>query len=654
MNLLASETSPYLKQASRQKIHWMPWSEEAFKKARIENKPVFLSSGAIWCHWCHVMAKECFEDEETANILNAHFVAIKLDRDERPDLDRRYQNALALMGINGGWPLNMFLTPDKKPFYGGTYFPPEEKFGRPGFKRILITIANMYKERKDEIIEYSEKIIASINQRESEQGDISRTLVEKAIKSIILSIDGEHGGFGLQPKFPMSGAIEFLLNRHCIKPDERIGDLLKITLTRMARGGFHDQLRGGFHRYSTDRWWIIPHFEKMLDDNAWLLRNYVTAYALFHDDYFKEIALGIISFMKDELGDPQGGFYASQDADVTPDDEGGYFTWTDEEFKSLLSDEAYEVLRLHYFDERAIMHHDSSKRVLCYVMDPEEIAKILSKDIQNVKDIITFGKKTLLQARERREKPIIDRTLYTSLNGMAISAFLRSYMLFQDRDTLDYALKSLHRIMALNMNGYEVFHREGLEGFLDDYMNLIDALIGAYEVSGNNFYVDKAKHLMDTAVKKFWDEKGGGFFDTHQDEVSLRLKGIDDTPHPSPNALSIILLLKLSLLTDNEAYQKYAERTLKLFAKASQDMEPYSGFYFCALDMFFNMVRLDLHLSPDSALASHSLAILYPYKTIVYHNDAGYIIPCVGNTCYPPIENIDGLFNFFYKDLVHY
>lgn len=647
MNRLAGEKSPYLQHASHQKIDWMPWSKEAFKKAREEDKPVFLSSGAIWCHWCHVMAKECFEDVEVTQLLNEHFVAIKLDRDERPDIDMIYQQALAAMGASGGWPLSIFLTPDKKPFYGGTYFPPDDRFGRPGFKHILRAIALMYKERKDEIIEHGTKIIEFLNQRRSGQGEVSHNILDEAVHSILSSMDRKHGGFGTQPKFPLSGAIEFLLNRYFFNRDVSLEDALKTTLTSMAKGGIHDQLRGGFHRYSTDEWWLIPHFEKMVDDNAWILRNYVTAYAIFNDDYFKEVAFGIIAFMKDELGDPLGGFYTSQDADVTPDDEGGYFTWTDTELKNLLDEETYKALKLHLFDERATMHHDGSKKVLCHAMDAEEVGKRLSKDIQTVNDIIRSGKKKLLEAREKRQKPIIDKTLYTSLNGMAISAFLKASMVLQDKEILEFALKSLHRILTLNVTGNEVFHREGVRGLLDDYMNLIDALLGAYEVTGIRIYLDTAQSLMDLSITKFWDAEEGGFFYTHEDVVGMRLKNIEDTPHPSPNALGCILLLKLSLMTGHEKYIQYAEHALKPFSLSAQAMGPYSGYYFCALDALFNMVKLDLHISPDNVLAMYCRAINYPYKTLVYYDDEGYVIPCVRNVCYEQINNLEGLKVFF-------
>ncbi len=383
MNKLANEKSAYLRHAAHQKINWYPWSDEAFEKAKQEDKPVFLSSGAIWCHWCHVMAKESFEDNEVALILNENFIAIKLDRDEMPDIDRRYQQAVAAMGFGGGWPLSIFLTSDRKPFYGGTYFPPGEGFGRPAFKTILMAITQLYRAKRDEVIESSEKILDMLKQKPMGTGELRESLIDEGLSNIMKSIDTLYGGFGKTPKFPMSGAIEFLLGRYFFSRDEVLGAALKKTLTFMAKGGYHDQLAGGFHRYSTDQAWIIPHFEKMADDNAWLLRNYVDAYSLFGDPYFRKVAEGIISFTRGELSHPDGGFYASQDADVTPDDEGGYFTWTDEDFRKLLEDEEYKVLAAYFLHDRGMMHHDPAKRVLFLDKSPEDVAKMVGMDVEN-------------------------------------------------------------------------------------------------------------------------------------------------------------------------------------------------------------------------------------------------------------------------------
>ena len=606
MNKLANEKSAYLQHAAHQKINWYPWSDEAFEKAKQEDKPVFLSSGAIWCHWCHVMAKESFEDNEVALILNENFIAIKLDRDEMPDIDRRYQQAVAAMGFGGGWPLSIFLTSDRKPFYGGTYFPPGEGFGRPAFKTILMAITQLYSAKRDEVIESSEKILDMLKQKPMGTGELRESIIDEGTSIIMKSIDTLYGGFGKTPKFPMSGAIEFLLGRYFFSRDEVLGAALRKTLTFMAKGGYHDQLAGGFHRYSTDQAWIIPHFEKMADDNAWLLRNYVDAYSLFGDPYFREVAEGIISFTRNELSHPDGGFYASQDADVTPDDEGGYFTWTDEDFRKLLDDEEYKVLVPYFLHDRGMMHHDPAKRVLYLDKSPEDVAKMAGMDVETVNGIIERGKKKLLAARETRIKPIIDTALYSSLNGMYISAFLKAYRVLKDEEMKGFALKSLEKILTINTDDDNLLHTPGVKGLLDDHIHLIDALVSAYEVTGVESYLGNADLLMSRSIELFWDEDEGGFFDTDEEVLGTRLKGIEDIPQPSANSIAIILLLKLAFMRDKAEYRTLAEKALKVFSSWGQAMGVHGGYYFSALDTYYNGLELTVNTPADSELCRNS------------------------------------------------
>jgi uncharacterized protein YyaL (SSP411 family) len=645
MNRLSKEKSPYLRHAANQKINWYPWSDEPFEKAKKEDKPVFLSSGAIWCHWCHVMAKECFENKEIAQFLNENFIAVKLDRDERPDIDRRYQQAVAAMGFGGGWPLSVFLTPEKKPFFGGTYFPPEDALNRPGFKKVLKAVVDFYKSKRQDISRYSERLIDALKTGPSRHGEIKESIVEEAASTILSSFDPQNGGFGSAPKFPMPGALEFLMKRYFLTRNESIGYAVKKTFESMAKGGFRDQIGGGFHRYSTDEAWIVPHFEKMADDNAWLLRNYIDAYFLFGDMYFKEIAEGIIQFLRDVLSDPEGGFYISQDADVTPDDEGGYFTWRDEDFRRVLNDEEYKVLSLHLFHERGAMHHDKSKKVLFISMEPEEISEKLKMDLTEVKRIIKIGKGKLLQERMEREAPFVDRTLYTSLNGMLITAYLKAYRVFKDRYLKDFALKSLERIMKSHLVDNEFFHTEGVKALLDDYVYCIEALIASYEVTGEHSYLTSGEKLMDLCIKKLWDDEGG-FFDTEEEVIGLRLKGIEDIPHPSANSLSIILLLKLFQMTGKTQYQEHAENALRVFSLKAQDMGIHSGYYFSAMDAYFNIIKLAIEASPETELTDIALSFSVPYMSIVYGEGKGRVIPCFKNVCYEPIERVDILKEF--------
>ncbi len=651
MNRLSKEKSPYLRHAASQKIHWYPWSDRAFDRAREQDKPVFLSSGAIWCHWCHVMAKECFEDEEIAELLNKHFISIKLDRDERPDIDRRYQNAVSAMGFGGGWPLSVFLTPDKKPFFGGTYFPPEDSPGRPGFKKVLQSVAEFYASKRDHVAEYSRALTDALKQTSFTKGDIQEATVQDAVIKILSQFDTAHGGFGSAPKFPMPGAVQLLINRYYLQRMHSFGSAINKTLESMAKGGFHDQLGGGFHRYSVDEAWTVPHFEKMADDNAWLLRNYLDAFSVFGNEYFKEVALGIIQFFTDTLSDPEGGFYSSQDADVTPEDEGGYFTWTETDFRNVLNEEEYTVLSLHFLHDRGSMHHDKSKKVLFIAMEPAAIAKDLGIDQETAADRISSGKKKLLAERNKRVSPFIDKTLYTSLNGLVITSFLKAFKVLKDSGLQEFALKSLQRILQKHYVDNELFHTGNIRAVLDDYVYLIEALISAHEITGDACYANHAVNLMDLCIEKFLDKEEGGFFDTDGEVLGIRLKGIEDIPHPSANAVGILLLQKLFFMTGEKKYARYAEMALKIFSVQTRDMGIHAGYYFCAMDAYFHMLKLTVQTTPTHALAEATRSLFYPYVSYVYEADKGCIIPCLRDVCFEPVKSPEGLQDFFRKQL---
>jgi uncharacterized protein YyaL (SSP411 family) len=654
MNRLSKEKSPYLRHAASQKIDWYPWSDRAFDKAREQDKPVFLSSGAIWCHWCHVMAKECFEDKEIAKLLNEHFISIKLDRDERPDIDRRYQNAVSAMGFGGGWPLSVFLTPDKKPFFGGTYFPPVDSPERPGFQKVLKSVADFYSSKRDFVAEYSQKLTDSLKQKSFTEGDIQEAAVQDAVIKILSQFDTTHGGFGSAPKFPMPGAVQLLMNRYCLQRMHSFGYAINKTLESMAKGGFHDQLGGGFHRYSVDEAWIVPHFEKMADDNAWLLRNYLDAYSVFGNEYFKEVARGIINFLTDILSDPEGGFYASQDADVTPEDEGGYFTWTETDFRNILNQEEYQVLTLHFLHDRGSMHHDKSKKVLFIATESGTIAKNLGINQKAVIDRINSGKKKLLKERNKRVSPFIDKTLYTSLNGLVITSFLKAFNVLKDSSLKEFAMKSLQRILQEHYVDNELFHTGNIRAVLDDYVYLIEALISAYEVTGDTHYINHAVNLMDLCIEKFWDKDEGGFFDTDTEVLGIRLKGIEDIPHPSANAVGILLLQKLYCITGEKKYDRFSEMSLKIFSPQTKDMGIHAGYYFCAMDAYFHMLKLTVQTTPAHALAETARSLSYPYVSYVYQADKGCIIPCLRDVCYEPVKSPEGFQDFFRKHLKSY
>ncbi|TAN40660.1 MAG: thioredoxin domain-containing protein [Nitrospirae bacterium] len=589
MNRLGSERSPYLRHAADQPIDWYPWSDEAFQRAADEDKPVFLSSGAVWCHWCHVMAKECFYNEEIAGMLNRDFICIKLDRDERPDIDRRYQQAVVAIAAAGGWPLSVFLMPDKRPFFGGTYFPPDDSHGRPGFKKVLAALLDFFKTKRAEADEYTQRLLEHLRQEGPAAGELSPAMADRAAESILAAFDSANGGFGQFPKFPMPGAIEFLTSRYSRTHDESSANVIRRTLSAMARGGFHDQLQGGFHRYSVDEAWFVPHFEKMADDNAWLLRNYVSAYSLFGDAYYKEVAEGIVRFSREVLSAPEGGFYASQDADVTPDDEGGYFTWTDEDLRRVLDEDEYRVLFLHYFSPRGRMHHDDKKHVLCIAKEPEEIAEMTGLEASRVQELISSARKKLLAERSGRVAPYLDTTIYTSLNGLFITAYMKAYKALGDDSIREFGLASLDRILKEHVADGRLYHCSNIPALLDDYVFLIEALLAAYEATADRKHLSRAEEFMETCIEKFWDSSSGGFFDAEEKLLDITLKQVEDIPHPSANAVAVVCLLELQRALGNDRYLRHAEDSLKAFAARVPEMGLHAGYYFRALDLYFQL-----------------------------------------------------------------
>jgi len=641
-NRLTNEKSPYLHHAADQPIDWYPWSDEPFLRAEREGKAVFLSSGGVWCHWCHVMAKESFENAEVSTLLNELFISVKLDRDERPDIDRRYQQAVALMGGGGGWPLSVFLTPDRRPFFGGTYFPPDDRYGRPGFIKVLRSVHEFYQSRKGEAVEYGIRIMDALKSEVLEAGDLTRDSLEQAKTAMLGHFDAKHGGFGTSPKFPMPGALEFLLHQAATRKDRAAENAVRTTLDAMARGGFHDHLAGGFHRYSVDEAWFVPHFEKMADDNAWLLRNYIDAYALFGEERYKEVADGIIRFVRSVLSDPAGGFFASQDADVTPDDEGGYFTWTDEDFKRVLTIEEYEVLSLRFFHERGALPHDQAKKVLCAARELKDIAGALGMSEEAVATIIARGREKLLLERNGRETPFVDRTLYTSLNGMFITSFLKAYRVLGEAGLRDFALKSLDRVLKERFIHGALHHTEGVTAVFDDHLYLIEALVAAYEATGDPAWLDRATDFMDRCLERFGDGEGG-FFDTGEEVLGSRLKRVEDIPHPSANATAALLLIKLFHITGRESYRSQAERVLRIFSVAVNEMSIHAGTYYCSLDAWFTMLKLTVEAVPSGDLAVAARRLTGPYTVVVYGEDKGRIVPCIGETCYAPVMNNEEL-----------
>ncbi len=501
LNSLARASSAYLRSAMHQPVQWQEWGEAAFEKAKMEDKPILLDIGAVWCHWCHVMDRESYESAATAKIINDQFIAVKVDRDERPDVDTRYQAAVSAISGQGGWPLTAFLTPDGKPFFGGTYFPPADQHGRPGFQRVLLTMAEAFQKRRDEVNESAVSVMAAIEHNESfmgRAGNPGPELVAKLVESALKQFDARSGGFGSQPKFPHSGAIDLLLDtasRVSVGGTEGVGDAARnaamVTLQKMSKGGIYDHLAGGFHRYSVDDRWVVPHFEKMAYDNSELLKNYVHAFQTFVDPEAARVAREMIRWMDEWLSDRElGGFYASQDADFSLEDDGDYFTWTLDEAAEVLNPEEMAVASAYYdIGEIGDMHHNPAKNVLHVRGTLEGVAKANKIALDEAKQRLESAKAKLYAARLKRPTPYVDKTVYVGWNGMCISAYLEAGRVLDLPEVRAFALKSLDRVLAEARDsktglGHVVAYGENagdgaqVPGVLDDYVFLGHAALG--------------------------------------------------------------------------------------------------------------------------------------------------------------------------------
>jgi uncharacterized protein len=599
-----------------QPIQWHEFGEEAFAAARAANKPVLLDIGAVWCHWCHVMDRESYDDPEVAAIVNENYIAVKVDRDERPDIDSRYQVAVASLSGQGGWPLTAFLTPDGKPFYGGTYFPPADGYGRPSFKRVLLSIAAAYRDKNSDVMEQAQMVESAIARAESLSaggGKVSASVIDAIIESARKMFDEVNGGFGSAPKFPHPATLDLVMEQYARtgSSNEELRTIFVHTLEKMARGGVYDQLAGGFHRYSVDERWIVPHFEKMCYDNSELLKNYVHAYQATGNEFFADVARDIIRWMDEWLSDrARGGFYASQDADYSMDDDGDYFTWTLEETKAALTEEAAAAILYYDIQERGDMHHNPAKNVLHIANSLEQIARRLSITEEQARAKRAAAKKKMYAARLLRPTPYVDKTIYSGWNAMCVSAYLEAAKVLDLAETRQFALRSLDRLLSEGWQGESKptaagegarstlkhviaysdpkAERRETSGGLDDYAFSVIACLDAYEATADLSYFRFARAIADAMVAGFFDSDEGGFFDTRvraigaADEkaalgiLGTRRKPFQDSPTPAGNSAAAIALLRLHGYADDgsdhdgsrkaASYRDQAERTLELYS----------------------------------------------------------------------------------------
>jgi uncharacterized protein len=610
LNQLQAASSSYLRSARHQPVKWHAWGEAAFARAQAENKPILLDIGAVWCHWCHVMDRESYEDPEVARIINDHFIAVKVDRDERPDVDSRYQAAVSAISGQGGWPLTAFLTPDGRPYFGGTYFPRDDRYGRPGFGRVLLTMSQVWQERREEALESASSVMNAIEHNETfspRGGDLNLALVDKIVTSAISQFDPRHGGFGSQPKFPHPAILDLLLEVGLNRGIEEAKRASTVTLEQMARGGVYDQLAGGFHRYSVDERWVVPHFEKMIYDNTELLRNYVHAYQSFVREDFRSTAEEIIGWLDAVMTDRErGGFYASQDADINLDDDGDYFTWTLEEARAVLDADEL-ALAAPYWDigELGDMHHNPAKNVLHRKFTVDEVAKHTGKSLADARWLISSAHRKLLAARVERSTPFIDSTLYTGWNAMGVTAYLEAARVLRTETPRRFALLTLDRIIAEAWNGNDTLRHviaygedagaemaEDIAGTLDDYAMTVHACIDGWISTGQMRYYQTAIKLADAMIAKFYDRTAGAFFDTAAGEdgaiplgaLTTRRKPLQDSPTPAGNPTAASALLRLEELSGVKEYREIAEDTLESFAGIVEHFGLYAGSYGLALE----------------------------------------------------------------------
>ena len=678
-NRLKDSASPYLRSAAHQPIDWYEWGDAAFERAKADDKPMLLDIGAVWCHWCHVIDRESYENPAIAKIISDNFIAVKVDRDERPDVDSRYQSAISSISGQGGWPLTGFLLPDGRPFFGGTYFPPEDQMGRPGFRRVLLAVAESYRSKRAELERAASSLAEAVAQAEVFTGAhaaFDPGIVDEQIASITQLFDIKNGGFGSAPKFPHASATDLILERYQQTGETHLRAMAESTLEKMARGGVYDQLAGGFHRYSVDERWLVPHFEKMSYDNSELLRNYLHGWQVTQNPFLRQTAEGIIAWVNAVLSDREnGGFYASQDADYSLDDDGDYFTWTLEELGAALSPDEARVMELYYdVEAHGEMHHNPAKNVLWIARDAADIAEQLGLAEAAVAATIAQAKAKMLAARLTRPTPYIDQTMYVSWNAMFVSAYLEVARVLDGvvaESCRRFALKTLERMLKEVWSESRGFaHRVGgpaLEGSLDDQIFGVLALLDTYETTLESRYFEVANKTMNLAIARYGDPDGGGFFDRPSDAapmggLDVRRKPFQDSPTPGTNSVAAIALLRLESFSGDETYRVAAQKALEAFAGIAPRYGMFASTYGLAATLFahhplqivitgaaddwvaqslelaahrvFRFGKAVLRVTPGTKLAALAGALkeTLPYLAA----DKPVAIVCAGQSCLPP------------------
>jgi uncharacterized protein YyaL (SSP411 family) len=628
-NRLAQESSPYLLQHAHNPVDWYGWGEEAFARARAEDRPILLSVGYSACHWCHVMERESFENEAIAAQMNRDFVNVKVDREERPDVDAIYMSAVQMLTGQGGWPMTVFLTPDGTPFFGGTYFPPHDLYGRPGFPRVLEAVTTAWRQQRAEIETQGQELLQSLDRGNDlthglPDSLLTPTVLENAYNALSGQFDRQYGGFGTAPKFPQPANLDFLLRFHARSRRQEPLAMVEKTLQRMALGGIYDQLGGGFHRYSTDQVWLAPHFEKMLYDNAQLAQTYARCYQATGKSFYRGVAEETLEYVLREMTGPEGGFYSAQDAD-SEGEEGKFFVWTPVEIKAILGERDAAVFCAFYDVSQG--GNWESKSILRVVMDAPEVASRFGITVKEAAEILDGGRVKLLQAREARVKPGLDDKVLTAWNGLMLAAFAECAAIFDRDDFRQAAIKNAEFLFA-NLTDADDGGRTRLlrtwrggqaklNGYLEDYAFYADGLLHLYEATFDTHWLHIARDLVRTMIAHFWDERDGGFYATSDDHERLiqRPKDWDDNATPSGNSVAVELLLKLAVITGEEDYRQRAARVLRKIGPVLEK-HPY-GFarMLGALDFYLSAPK-EIALigeADDPATQALARAVFAPY-----------------------------------------
>ncbi len=592
-NRLIHETSPYLLQHAHNPVDWYPWGEEALARAKQEQKPILLSIGYSACHWCHVMERESFENEEIAAVMNELFINIKVDREERPDLDEIYMNAVQIMTRQGGWPMTVFLTPDLKPFYGGTYYPPTDRYGRPGFPKVMNAVAEAFSDQNTQVLQQADQITAHLAQMSNvvdpHHHELTEELMTNAFQNYRSQFDSHHGGFGNAPKFPPSMGLPFLLRYWHHSGNANALEMVELTLEKMARGGMYDQLGGGFHRYSTDAHWLVPHFEKMLYDNAQLVVAYFEAYQATQKPFYRDIATETLDYVLREMYDAEnGGFYSTQDAD-SEGVEGKFFVWEPNDVEDIIGEENAEIF-CEYYDITPQGNFEG-ENILHVQVPPDIFARKLRMEVSELETLLADGKQKLFDAREKRIKPGLDDKILTSWNGIMIRGMAMGYQLTGKSEYLEACEKSAEFVLTTlsQDNGLLLrTYRDGkshLNAYLEDYSYFIAGLIALYEASFEPRWLTEAERLAHIMIDQFGDDAGDGFFFTGKAHETLivQSKSAYDGATPSGASMAIHSLLRLAKHLDNPEFHDTAVETLLLYFHQMERMPSGSGQLLCEL-----------------------------------------------------------------------